>query len=82
MLQLWGFGVSEVRSALLQPVRMADSKLQFLVPWIQKDGFIAPFWTNTALCLFFTIVGAAICLKWGKTFRKWTANSFVHRLEE
>jgi MFS family permease len=51
---------------------------KFLTPWILKDGYIPPQLTNMALCLFF--ISCAIPLYfYGKTVRRWSKNSFVHK---
>ncbi|KAH8675197.1 major facilitator superfamily domain-containing protein [Ilyonectria robusta] len=52
---------------------------RFITPWTEADGFINAFMVNMALtfiwCLF-----AVMFYFYGKTFRRWTKNSNVHRL--
>ncbi|KAH6990022.1 major facilitator superfamily domain-containing protein [Ilyonectria destructans] len=52
---------------------------RFITPWTEANGFINAFMVNMALtfiwCLF-----AVMFYFYGKTFRRWTKNSNVHRL--
>ncbi|KAH6892614.1 major facilitator superfamily domain-containing protein [Thelonectria olida] len=52
---------------------------RFITPWTEANGFINAFMVNMALtvvwCLF-----AVVFYFYGKTFRRWTKNSNVHRL--
>ncbi|KAM0790327.1 hypothetical protein ACM66B_003212 [Microbotryomycetes sp. NB124-2] len=54
---------------------------QFMVPWILKSGFIAPMMVNTGLTLVFALLGSIALMFFGKTLRKWTSQSFVHKME-
>jgi hypothetical protein len=52
---------------------------EFITPWVLEAGFVKPIMTNASLitlwCLF-----AIPFYYFGKTFRRWSKNSSVHRL--
>ncbi|KAF2091406.1 serine/threonine kinase 16 [Saccharata proteae CBS 121410] len=52
---------------------------KFVTPWIDSDGFIAPIMTNCALTTLFCSFGVLFYYK-GKTFRRWSKDSSVHRM--
>ncbi|KAF1813623.1 MFS general substrate transporter [Eremomyces bilateralis CBS 781.70] len=52
---------------------------RFITPWSMEVGFIPPIMTNMALTAFFTLCGV-IFFFYGKTFRRWSKNSKVHRM--
>ncbi|KAK4046482.1 hypothetical protein OIO90_006553 [Microbotryomycetes sp. JL221] len=54
---------------------------QFLIPWIMKSGFVTPMLVNTGVTLIFALLGSIGLMFSGKTFRKWTRNSYVHKME-
>lgn len=52
---------------------------KFVTNWAIADGFIAPIMTNAALITFWCLFGILFYYK-GKTFRRWSKNSSVHRM--
>jgi hypothetical protein len=52
---------------------------KFITPWIIADGYIPPIMLNMCLIFLWCSFGIVFYL-YGKTFRKWTSNSFVHNL--
>lgn len=52
---------------------------KFITRWSETSGFVIPIMMNMALALFFCSLTIVFYFK-GKTFRKWTANSKVHRM--
>ncbi|KAK5019360.1 serine/threonine kinase 16 [Cryomyces antarcticus] len=52
---------------------------RFITEWIVKDGFIPPIMTNMALVTLWCSFGILFYYK-GKTFRKWSKDSKVHRM--
>ena len=51
---------------------------KFITPWIEEAGYIKPIMTNGTLVLLWCLC-AIIFFFYGKTFRRWTKNSSVHR---
>lgn len=51
---------------------------KFITNWIIKDGYIPPIMTNASLILLFCLFGIPFYF-FGKTFRRWSRNSSVHR---
>ncbi|KAF1935483.1 MFS transporter-like protein [Clathrospora elynae] len=51
---------------------------KFITPWSEDKGFIEPIMTNAALILIWCLFGILFWWK-GKTFRRWSRNSSVHR---
>ncbi|KAF2227323.1 serine/threonine kinase 16 [Elsinoe ampelina] len=54
---------------------------EFVNKWIAEVGFIPPIMTNASLILFFCLCGIPFYF-FGKTFRRWSKNSSVHKMEE
>ncbi|TKA82091.1 hypothetical protein B0A49_00244 [Cryomyces minteri] len=52
---------------------------RFITEWIVKDGFIPPIMTNMALITLWCSFGILFYYK-GKTFRRWSKDSKVHRM--
>jgi len=52
---------------------------KFITNWIIADGYIPPIMTNASLILLWCLFGILFYYK-GKTFRRWTRNSSVHRM--
>ncbi|KAH7131669.1 major facilitator superfamily domain-containing protein [Dactylonectria estremocensis] len=52
---------------------------KFITPWTVADGFINAFMVNMALTFLWCLL-AVVFYFYGKTFRRWTKNSIVHRL--
>lgn len=52
---------------------------EFITPWVDKSGFIPPIMTNCGLVTLFCLMGIPFYY-YGKTFRRWTKDSSVHRL--
>ncbi|KAJ4371123.1 hypothetical protein N0V83_004339 [Neocucurbitaria cava] len=52
---------------------------KFITEWTIEAGFIAPIMTNAALILLWCSFGILFWWK-GKTFRRWTKNSKVHKM--
>lgn len=52
----------------------------FLVPWIEKAGFITPFMVNTGMTIGFTLIPGVLLWFFGKKIRGITKDSYVHRL--
>ncbi|ETN44427.1 uncharacterized protein HMPREF1541_10608 [Cyphellophora europaea CBS 101466] len=52
---------------------------KFITPWAEEAGFIPPIMTNASLILLWCLFGILFYFK-GKTFRKWSKNSSVHRM--
>ncbi|KAL5116349.1 hypothetical protein ACEQ8H_005697 [Pleosporales sp. CAS-2024a] len=52
---------------------------KFITPWTEKAGFIKPIMTNATLITVWCLFGILFWWK-GKTFRRWTKNSSVHRM--
>ncbi|ORY08452.1 MFS transporter-like protein [Clohesyomyces aquaticus] len=52
---------------------------KFITVWAEEDGFVPPIMTNASLILLWCCFGALFWWK-GKTFRRWTKNSSVHRM--
>jgi hypothetical protein len=52
---------------------------KFITNWIIKDGYIPPIMTNGSLILLWCLFGFLFYYK-GKTFRRWTKNSSVHKM--
>ncbi|KAF9637699.1 Major facilitator superfamily [Lasiodiplodia theobromae] len=53
---------------------------KFITPWSEEVGFIPPIMTNMALITFFSGCGI-IFYYYGKTMRRWSKNSNVHKME-
>ncbi|KAI1325202.1 serine/threonine kinase 16 [Xylariaceae sp. FL0255] len=52
---------------------------KFITNWIDSSGYIPPIMTNGSLCLLWCLFGILFYFK-GKTFRRWTKDSSVHRM--
>ncbi|KAJ9504178.1 hypothetical protein LTR99_005894 [Exophiala xenobiotica] len=52
---------------------------KFITDWIIADGYIPPIMTNASLILLWCLFGFLFYYK-GKTFRRWSKNSSVHRM--
>lgn len=52
---------------------------RFITPWVIKSGFIPPIMTNMSLITLWCLFGILFYYK-GKTFRRWSRNSSVHKL--
>ena len=52
---------------------------KFINEWAAKSGFKAPIMTNASLILLWCLFGGLFWWK-GKTFRRWTKDSSVHRM--
>ncbi|KAG9203720.1 hypothetical protein G6514_002331 [Epicoccum nigrum] len=52
---------------------------KFITPWSMEAGFIPPIMTNASLVLLWCLFGCLFYFK-GKTFRRWTRKSSVHKL--
>lgn len=52
---------------------------KFITNWAEEDGFIPPIMTNASLILLWCLFGILFYFK-GKTFRRWSKNSSVHRM--
>jgi len=52
---------------------------KFITPWIMEVGYIKVIMTNASLILLWCLIGLGF--HWfGKTFRRWSKNSNVHRM--
>lgn len=51
---------------------------QYITTWTEKDGFIPCIMLNASLILLFALMAIPMFYL-GKTFRRWTRNSSVHR---
>ncbi|KAL6703650.1 hypothetical protein ACN47E_009424 [Coniothyrium glycines] len=51
---------------------------EFITPWTMEAGFISPIMTNAALVFLWCLFGIVFWWK-GKTVRRWSKNSSVHR---
>ncbi|KAF2853042.1 MFS transporter-like protein [Plenodomus tracheiphilus IPT5] len=51
---------------------------KFITPWTIEVGFITPIMTNAALITLWCLFGVLFWWK-GKTFRRWSKNSSVHK---
>ena len=52
---------------------------KFITNWAIKSGFVPPIMTNASLILLWCLFGILFYYK-GKTFRRWSKNSSVHRM--
>ncbi|KAI9716394.1 MAG: hypothetical protein M1828_000336 [Chrysothrix sp. TS-e1954] len=52
---------------------------KFITPWSEQSGFLKPVFTNMTLTTVWCLFGILFFYK-GKTFRRWTRNSSVHRM--
>jgi hypothetical protein len=52
---------------------------KFITNWIIKDGYVPPIMTNASLIFLWCLFGILFYFK-GKTFRRWSKNSSVHRM--
>lgn len=52
---------------------------KFITDWIVDDGYIPPIMTNASLILLWCLFGILFYYK-GKTFRRWSRKSSVHRM--
>ena len=52
---------------------------KFITPWAEESGFVPPIMTNAALITLWCLFGILFYFK-GKTFRRWSKNSSVHRM--
>ncbi|KAK4502194.1 hypothetical protein PRZ48_005619 [Zasmidium cellare] len=52
---------------------------KFITPWVTDSGFVDPILTNMALITLWCTFGGLFYWK-GKTIRRWSRNSSVHRL--
>jgi len=52
---------------------------KFITPWTMEAGYIKPIMTNGTLVLFWCLCGI-VFFYFGKTFRRWTKNSSVHKM--
>ncbi|KAF2193679.1 MFS general substrate transporter [Zopfia rhizophila CBS 207.26] len=52
---------------------------KFITEWAEEDGFIPPIMTNASLILLWCLFGVLFYYK-GKTFRRWSKNSKVHKM--
>ena len=51
----------------------------FITPWIIKSGYVPPIMTNMSLITLWCLFGIVFYF-FGKTFRRWSKNSSVHKL--
>ncbi|KAF9741348.1 hypothetical protein PMIN02_004374 [Paraphaeosphaeria minitans] len=52
---------------------------KFITPWSEEAGFVPPIMTNASLVLLWCLFTGLFWWK-GKTFRRWSRNSKVHRM--
>lgn len=52
---------------------------KFITVWIEEAGYIPPIMTNGTLVLLWCLFGV-VFWKYGKTFRRWSRNSKVHKM--
>lgn len=52
---------------------------KFITEWVDSSGYIPPIMTNGSLTLLWCLFGILFYYK-GKTFRRWSKNSDVHRM--
>jgi hypothetical protein len=52
---------------------------RFITPWVEESGFVPPIMTNMSLMTLWCLFGFVFYFK-GKTFRRWSRNSNVHKL--
>ncbi|KAK3115113.1 hypothetical protein LTR53_005890 [Teratosphaeriaceae sp. CCFEE 6253] len=52
---------------------------EFINTWIAKDGYVPPIMTNMSLITLWCLFGIVFYF-FGKTFRRWSRNSSVHKL--
>ncbi|MCJ1235788.1 hypothetical protein MMC14_003759 [Varicellaria rhodocarpa] len=52
---------------------------KFITPWTIQDGYVPPIMTNMSLVTLWCLFGILFWWK-GKTFRRWTQHSKVHRM--
>ncbi|KAF2215948.1 hypothetical protein CERZMDRAFT_109773 [Cercospora zeae-maydis SCOH1-5] len=52
---------------------------EFITPWVVKSGFRPPIMLNMCLITLWCSFGIPFYF-WGKTFRRWSKNSSVHRM--
>ncbi|KAJ4359686.1 uncharacterized protein N0V89_000242 [Didymosphaeria variabile] len=52
---------------------------KFITPWAEEAGFVPPIMTNASLILLWCLFTGLFWWK-GKTFRRWSRNSKVHRM--
>ncbi|KAI0482956.1 serine/threonine kinase 16 [Xylariaceae sp. FL0804] len=52
---------------------------KFITPWTEESGYIKPIMTNGTLVFVWCLFGILFYYK-GKTFRRWTKDSNVHRM--
>ena len=52
---------------------------EFITPWVLESGFVPPIMTNMCLITLWCSFGILFYFV-GKTFRRWSKNSSVHRL--
>ena len=52
---------------------------EFIIPWVEKSGFVPPIMTNASLITLWCLFGILFYFC-GKTFRRWSKDSSVHRL--
>lgn len=53
---------------------------KFITNWSEESGYIAPIMTNASLILLWCLFAILFYYK-GKTFRRWTRNSSVHKMD-
>ena len=56
-----------------------DRSIRFITPWVEQSGFVPPIMTNMSLVTLWCMFGILFYFK-GKTFRRLSRNSNVHRL--
>jgi len=52
---------------------------EFIIPWVEKSGFVPPIMTNMCLITLWCSFGI-VFYYFGKTFRRWSKNSSVHHM--
>jgi hypothetical protein len=50
----------------------------WLNDWVVSAGYIEPLMILMAVTVAFSVIGIAVMMKYGKTFRRWTRNSKLH----
>ncbi|KAJ5771820.1 hypothetical protein N7520_002349 [Penicillium odoratum] len=51
----------------------------FIIPWATEHGYLYPIITVGMIAVGITLIGLILFFSFGKTFRRWTRNSGVHR---
>lgn len=75
-----GYGLSEFINQVSMKLCRESTETDREWQWGASSGWVTPIMTNTGITLAIVILGSAVLMFFGKTFRRWTKDSYVHRV--